>query len=86
MREPINGHARLALDLALTIRHDGKGGVTDDLTGPADLTEWVRAHPEVRQPGFAADGCAAGRPGGCCRRSRAACRSRRNRRRPRPAR
>ncbi|BCL24720.1 hypothetical protein GCM10017668_65630 [Streptomyces tuirus] len=29
MREPIGRDARLALDLALTIRHDGNGGVTD---------------------------------------------------------
>ncbi|MGH4031422.1 CGNR zinc finger domain-containing protein [Actinomycetota bacterium Odt1-20B] len=32
----------LALDLALTIRHDGNGGVTDDLDAPAGLTAWVR--------------------------------------------
>ncbi|MEU6912759.1 CGNR zinc finger domain-containing protein [Streptomyces olindensis] len=47
MREPISRDARLALDLALTIRHDGSGGVTDDLTDPAGLTAWVRAHPEI---------------------------------------
>ncbi|OUC91980.1 CGNR zinc finger domain-containing protein [Streptomyces swartbergensis] len=47
MREPIGRDARLALDLALTIRHDGNGGAADDLTEPADLTAWVRAHPEV---------------------------------------
>ncbi|MFI7017362.1 CGNR zinc finger domain-containing protein [Streptomyces sp. NPDC050164] len=47
MREPISRDARLALDLALTIRHDGNGGVADDLTDPAGLTAWVRAHPEV---------------------------------------
>lgn len=33
----------LALDLVSTIRHDGTGGVTDDLTTPAALTDWVRA-------------------------------------------
>jgi predicted RNA-binding Zn ribbon-like protein len=57
MREPISRDARLALDLALTIRHDGDGGVADDLTDPAGLTAWVRAHPDVL-PGagrFAAD-------------------------------
>ncbi|MCX3290615.1 CGNR zinc finger domain-containing protein [Streptomyces sp. NEAU-H22] len=54
MREPISGDARLALDLALTIRHDGDGGVTDDLADPAGLTEWVRAHPELL-PGTAPD-------------------------------
>ncbi|MFE0102325.1 CGNR zinc finger domain-containing protein [Streptomyces sp. NPDC059009] len=32
----------LALDLALTIRHDGNGGVADDLDAPAGLTAWVR--------------------------------------------
>ncbi|MDK1342966.1 ABATE domain-containing protein [Streptomyces sp. 378] len=47
MREPISRDARLALDLALTIRHDGTGGVADDLTDPAGLTAWVRAHPDV---------------------------------------
>jgi predicted RNA-binding Zn ribbon-like protein len=36
--------ARLTLDLALTLRHDGTGGVTDDLTDPANLTAWVRDH------------------------------------------
>jgi predicted RNA-binding Zn ribbon-like protein len=32
----------LALELAGTIRHDGHGGVADDLTEPAGLTSWVR--------------------------------------------
>ncbi|MDG4862345.1 CGNR zinc finger domain-containing protein [Streptomyces sp. T-3] len=39
--------ADLVLDLALTIRHDGHGGVADDLTDPEGLTAWVRAHPAV---------------------------------------
>ncbi|GAA2425851.1 CGNR zinc finger domain-containing protein [Streptomyces coeruleofuscus] len=47
MREPISRDARLALDLALTVRHDGNGGVADDLTEPAGLTAWVRTHSEV---------------------------------------
>ncbi|MFI6938785.1 CGNR zinc finger domain-containing protein [Streptomyces sp. NPDC050418] len=34
--------AQLVLDLALTIRHDGHGGVADDLAEPAGLTVWVR--------------------------------------------
>lgn len=51
MREPISRDARLALDLALTIRHDGNGGVADDLTDPAGLTAWVRAHPEALPAG-----------------------------------
>ncbi|MFH8498546.1 CGNR zinc finger domain-containing protein [Streptomyces coeruleorubidus] len=46
MREPISRDARLALDLALTVRHDGNGGVADDLTEPAGLTAWIRTHPE----------------------------------------
>ncbi|MEU0214592.1 CGNR zinc finger domain-containing protein [Streptomyces sp. NPDC006265] len=54
MWEPINRDARLALDLALTIRHDGNGGVTDDLADPTGLTEWVRARPELL-PGTAPD-------------------------------
>ncbi|MEU1576504.1 hypothetical protein ABZ519_36175 [Streptomyces collinus] len=59
MRDPIDTDARLALDLALTVRHDGNGGFADDLTAPAgstvladstvpaDLAAWVRAHPEI---------------------------------------
>ncbi|MFC7259842.1 CGNR zinc finger domain-containing protein [Streptomyces lutosisoli] len=47
MDDSISGDARLALDLALTIRHDGHGGVADDLTDPAGLTAWVQAHPDV---------------------------------------
>lgn len=47
MREPISRDTRLALDLALTIRYDGSGDVADDLTYPAGLTVWVRAHPEI---------------------------------------
>jgi predicted RNA-binding Zn ribbon-like protein len=35
---------RLVLDLALTIRHDGNGGVADDLHAPEGLTAWVREH------------------------------------------
>ncbi|MGW1543444.1 CGNR zinc finger domain-containing protein [Streptomyces sp. NPDC002309] len=47
MQEPTSRAARLALDLALTVRHDGHGGVADDLTAPEELTAWVRAHPDV---------------------------------------
>ncbi|WP_052850555.1 CGNR zinc finger domain-containing protein [Streptomyces avicenniae] len=32
----------LALELAGTVRHDGQGGVTDDLITPAGLTHWIR--------------------------------------------
>ncbi|MEU6660115.1 CGNR zinc finger domain-containing protein [Streptomyces sp. NPDC046821] len=48
---------QLALDLALTIRHDGHGGVADDLERAEGLTAWVRervgALPEAG--GFVAD-------------------------------
>ncbi|KUN19867.1 hypothetical protein AQJ23_36085 [Streptomyces antibioticus] len=44
MQDSISGDARLALDLALTIRHDGHGGVADDLSDPAGLTAWVQGH------------------------------------------
>ncbi|MBN0043757.1 CGNR zinc finger domain-containing protein [Streptomyces actuosus] len=47
MQDTPSEDARLALDLASTIRHDGNGGVADDLAGPAGLTAWVRAHPGV---------------------------------------
>lgn len=38
---------RLALDLALTVRHDGRGGVADDLGTPDGLTAWVRDRPDL---------------------------------------
>ncbi|MGW6399886.1 CGNR zinc finger domain-containing protein [Streptomyces sp. NPDC055134] len=41
------GATALALDLALTIRHDGHGGVADDLDRPEALTAWVREHAEA---------------------------------------
>jgi predicted RNA-binding Zn ribbon-like protein len=44
----------LALDLAVTIRHDGHGGVADDLTDPAALTRWVRAHADDLRADLAA--------------------------------
>lgn len=47
MEYSISADARLALDLALTVRHDGHGGVVDDLTDPAGLTTWVRAHTDI---------------------------------------
>jgi predicted RNA-binding Zn ribbon-like protein len=37
----------LALDLASTIRHDGSGGVADDLSDAQGLTTWVREHAEL---------------------------------------
>ncbi|GAA2473056.1 ABATE domain-containing protein [Streptomyces longisporus] len=47
MQESLTRDTRLALDLALTVRHDGRGGVADDLADPAGLTTWIRAHPEI---------------------------------------
>jgi predicted RNA-binding Zn ribbon-like protein len=47
MKDSFSQDARLALDLALTIRHDGQGGVADDLTGPTGLTAWVHAHADA---------------------------------------
>ncbi|WNI26525.1 CGNR zinc finger domain-containing protein [Streptomyces sp. ITFR-16] len=38
---------RLALDLALTVRHDGRGGVADDLDTPVGLTAWVRDRTDL---------------------------------------
>ncbi|MFI9822167.1 CGNR zinc finger domain-containing protein [Streptomyces sp. NPDC052013] len=46
MRDAISRDARLALDLALTVRHDGDGGVADDLVEPSGLAGWVRAHAD----------------------------------------
>lgn len=47
MEYSISADARLALDLASTLRHDGHGGVADDLTEPVGLATWVRAHADV---------------------------------------
>lgn len=47
MDASLSRDARLALDLALTVRHDGHGGVADDLAEPTGLTAWVRAHQDV---------------------------------------
>ncbi|CAG6392582.1 CGNR zinc finger domain-containing protein [Streptomyces cocklensis] len=49
----------LALDLAVTIRHDGHGGVADDLAEPAGLTGWVRTHAADLQADLAAGPYAA---------------------------
>lgn len=55
---------RLVLALALTVRHDGHGGVADDLSTPEGLTAWVREHAAALEPDMAAgkdaDGFAAG--------------------------
>ncbi|MGA5823722.1 ABATE domain-containing protein [Kitasatospora sp. NPDC094028] len=47
----------LALELASTIRHDGDGGVADELTSVGGLTSWVAAHEELlAAEGFPAAG------------------------------
>jgi len=49
----------LALELASTIRHDGNGGVADDLTTPAELTAWVRERADLLDTArFSADDAA----------------------------
>ncbi|TRO68627.1 ABATE domain-containing protein [Streptomyces sp. IB201691-2A2] len=55
MNVSIGADAHLALDLALTIRHDGHGGVADDLATAEGLTAWVRERPETGAQGFEAD-------------------------------
>lgn len=41
----------LAVRLAVTIRHDGHGGVADDLADTAGLTQWAREHATALVPG-----------------------------------
>ncbi|WP_202558441.1 ABATE domain-containing protein, partial [Streptomyces sp. SID5789] len=55
MQDSPSRDALIALDLALTVRHDGHGGVADDLADPAGLTAWVRAHPDLGAQAEAAD-------------------------------
>ncbi|MFC7303729.1 CGNR zinc finger domain-containing protein [Streptomyces monticola] len=56
--------AQLALALALTIRHDGHGGIADGLADPEGLTRWVREQSAaltaagVPAAGFTADAAA----------------------------
>ncbi|MFD0305713.1 CGNR zinc finger domain-containing protein [Streptomyces sp. NPDC127119] len=50
MTDSLSADARLALDLALTVRHDGRGGVADDLATARGLTAWVAEHPEAVSP------------------------------------
>ncbi|MET7326348.1 ABATE domain-containing protein, partial [Streptomyces sp. NPDC005549] len=60
MQDSPGTDTRIALDLALTVRHDGHGGIADDLADPAGLTAWVSAHPGVLPDAadFAADASA----------------------------
>lgn len=46
---------RIALDLALTVRHDGPGGVGDGLRTAADLTRWLHRHPGLLDAAWEAD-------------------------------
>ncbi|WAU81598.1 CGNR zinc finger domain-containing protein [Streptomyces sp. Qhu-G9] len=55
MTVSISAEARLALDLALTVRHDGRGGVADDLATVEGLSAWLREHPETGTDPFHAD-------------------------------
>ncbi|WP_442817654.1 CGNR zinc finger domain-containing protein [Streptomyces sp. NBC_01591] len=50
---------RIALDLALTIRHDGRGGVADDLATPDGLTRWVHERRDLLGDAAAEDTWAA---------------------------
>ena len=43
----------LALELAGTIRHDGNGGVADDLETAAGLSAWIRTRQDLLQPQLA---------------------------------
>ncbi|MEW1998846.1 CGNR zinc finger domain-containing protein [Streptomyces coelicoflavus] len=60
MQDSPGRDTRIALDLALTLRHDGNGSVADDLAGPAGLTAWVTDHPGLVPDGerFTADASA----------------------------
>ncbi|OMI90671.1 hypothetical protein BSZ07_04440 [Streptomyces sp. M1013] len=60
MQDSPRTDTRIALALALTVRHDGHGSVADDLADPAGLTAWVGAHPGVLPDteAFAADASA----------------------------
>ncbi|WP_345964314.1 CGNR zinc finger domain-containing protein [Streptomyces sp. BRB040] len=60
MQDSPGRDTRIALDLALTLRHDGNGSVADDLDGPAGLTAWVTDHPGLVPDGerFTADASA----------------------------
>ncbi|GAA2594551.1 MULTISPECIES: CGNR zinc finger domain-containing protein [Streptomyces] len=57
MQDSPGRDTRIALDLALTVRHDGHGSVTDDLADPAGLTAWITDHPGIVPggEGFTAD-------------------------------
>ncbi|MFE5604156.1 CGNR zinc finger domain-containing protein [Streptomyces coelicoflavus] len=60
MQDSPGRDTRIALDLALTLRHDGHGSVADDLADPAGLTAWVTDHPVLVPDGegFTADASA----------------------------
>ncbi|MEV0644527.1 ABATE domain-containing protein [Phytomonospora sp. NPDC050363] len=45
----------IALELALTIRHDGEGGIADDIGDLAGFRSWLREHAAVLGAGHTAD-------------------------------
>ncbi|TDC75417.1 CGNR zinc finger domain-containing protein [Streptomyces hainanensis] len=49
----------LALELASTIRHDGDGGVTDDLATPQGTTRWIRERTDLLADALPAGGLTA---------------------------
>ncbi|MFE6636522.1 ABATE domain-containing protein [Streptomyces tendae] len=57
MQDSPSRDTRIALALALTVRHDGQGGIADDLADPAGLTAWIAAHLDAvpDAEAFAAD-------------------------------
>lgn len=44
-----SGQARTALDLVSTVRHDGHGGVADDLATPEGLAVWLAGAPVTEE-------------------------------------
>ncbi|WP_217140027.1 ABATE domain-containing protein [Streptomyces sp. AC627_RSS907] len=47
MQDSPSRDTRIALDLVLTVRHDGHGEVVDDLIDLPRLDAWVRARPDT---------------------------------------
>ncbi|MGC4943522.1 CGNR zinc finger domain-containing protein [Kribbella sp. DT2] len=52
----------LALELASTIRHDGDGGVADDLTTVQETTRWIQEHRDLLAGHVPAGGLTADEP------------------------
>lgn len=51
-----------ALELASTIRHDGDGGVADDLATVAGTTRWIQERADLPAGGVAAGDLVADEP------------------------